>query len=125
MLPRLRSRLGNVLVSTICKADRVQTLRAKSVYIAGGVIYVNVRANLLLILHKAQIPVRNAVQVEPVNSLFYGHLVEKVNEEPVRRREAGQHSISFYKGWGSGDHLVPPLKPLLNFARRSAVMFMP
>ncbi len=75
-----------------------------------------------------QVLVRSCLQSNHSGSLYKICLQKEqtvFRGKPVRRREAGEHGIGFYEGWGCGDHSFPSLKPLLNFAGCLAVMFMP
>ena len=83
VLPGRCARFRSVFVRAIRKADRVQAFAAQPVDIIRAVIDVDIGADLLLLFHEAEIPVRDAVLVEPVNRLFHRRLVEKMNEQPV------------------------------------------
>jgi hypothetical protein len=80
VFPRLGPRLANSLVGAVGETDRVQASAPKPLYVVWAIVHVNVCANLLLLLHEAEVPVRDGMLVQPVNGLLHGDLVKVVNE---------------------------------------------
>src|SRR5262245_8909582 len=82
-LPRLDARLADIRVRAVCEADRVIALAPQIFDILRAVLQIQVGAHLFLLFHEAQVPVGNAVAVEPVDGLTDGGAVEVVDEEAV------------------------------------------
>src|SRR5262245_57923924 len=83
VIPRFCARFAHGLVRAVCEADRIEPLGAKAFDVIRGVVNVDVRADLLFLLHEAKVPVRDSVLVEPLDSLSDGEPVKKVNEKSM------------------------------------------
>src|SRR6266542_4317960 len=83
MLPGISPRFGNIFVGAVGEADRVQALSPQLLDVARAVVDVDIRAHLFFLFHEAQVPIRDAVPVEPVDGLFHRGLMKKVNVEPM------------------------------------------
>ena len=56
---------------------------AKALHVVWTVLHIDVRTHLLLRFHEAQIPVRNAMLVQPLDRLTYGEAVEVADAEAM------------------------------------------
>ena len=84
VLPGVRARRGDRFIRAVREADRVEGLSSQVLHVARGVVYVDVGADLLLLLHETEVPVGDAVVVEPLGRLRDGGVVEVADSEAVR-----------------------------------------
>src|SRR5262249_22789666 len=82
-LPRLDARLADIRVRAVREADRVVALAPQILDILRAVFQIEVGAHLFFLFHEAQVPVGNAVAVEPVDGLADGGAVGIVDEEAM------------------------------------------
>jgi hypothetical protein len=84
IIPILSARIFDVFVSAIHKTDRVKPSSSQALNIIGRIFDVDVRANLVLLLHKAQVMIWNSIMVEPFDRLLNSQSMKIVDEEPMR-----------------------------------------
>src|SRR5262245_6822850 len=61
LVPALRARLADVAVGAVGKTDGVEPLRAQAPDVVGRVFDIDVGADLLLVLHEAEVVIGNAL----------------------------------------------------------------
>lgn len=83
LVPIVRARGGDRLVRAVREADRIEVAGAQARDVVRRVVNVDVRPNLLLLLHEAEVPVRDAMVVEPGGRLRDRGVVEVADREPV------------------------------------------
>ena len=84
LVPGMRARPGQVLVGRVGEHDGLQPLRTQPRDVLGRVLQVEIGTHGRLLAHEAQVPVRDIVQVEPLDRLAHRDLVEVLDEQSVR-----------------------------------------
>lgn len=84
LLPALDPWLINVPVCSVSKANRLQSGFSQTNNIVRCIVDVDVGSKLVLVLHKTQIPIRDAVIIQLIHSLAYSKLVGIVNVKTMR-----------------------------------------
>src|SRR5438093_8718278 len=82
--PTCGARRRNVGIRAVTEADYLMPGLSECLDVFGTILDVDIGTNLLLLLHKAEVYVRDAIVIEPVNGLTYSALVEVENEQAVR-----------------------------------------
>jgi hypothetical protein len=80
----VRARAGQRFIGGVAEDDRLLALGSQALDVRRRVFDIEVRADGRLLLHEAQVPVRNVVPVEPLDRLAHRDLVEVFDEQPVR-----------------------------------------
>src|SRR5690606_14797441 len=83
LLPRISTRRADVTIGRVADADGFETGRSDLLDILRRVLEIKVCAHSCLLLHKAEVPVRNAVMFEPFDCLTERLPVKVLNEQPV------------------------------------------
>lgn len=78
LIPGLRTGLSDFSVRAVREANRVVPSIAQLLNIVGGVVDIEVSADLLLLLHEAKIPVGNTVGIQPLHGLMDRHCVKVI-----------------------------------------------
>ena len=83
LVPIVGPRRCKMFVGTVGEADREMAVPSKALDVAWAVFDIDVCSHLVLLLHEAEVPVRNAVMIQPVNGLCHGKRVEIPNDQAV------------------------------------------
>jgi hypothetical protein len=76
LVPVRGSRICNVFTCAVGKANCIEAPRTQLFYIARSILDIDVGANLILVFHEAEIPVREAMMIEPLYCLLDCHRVK-------------------------------------------------
>jgi hypothetical protein len=84
VFPTLGAWWSNVAVRGVCNADHLLVDSSQLLDVARGIFKIEIGSDRGLVLHEAQIPIRDAMVLEPFDRLVEGFLVKVLDEETMR-----------------------------------------